>query len=158
MITSASPTGNRSAPWFAVVMLTQISLCNAEPVVIYNSGNTRPITDYLFLPGPESIPPSGAVPPAPDPQSLASRIYPVHTPEMTPGDVQTRNVNFPQLPRPVFLIGTDDRSRNWLLRYRERLREVRAIGLVVEAASEQNYLSIQEIAGPLDLAPPPEHS
>lgn len=155
-IAHAGRTGIRKALPIAVLSLCgAVSPGNAEPVVIHDSGNTRPITDYLFMPRPESLPQPTAVPPAPNPESLASRIFPVHTLEMTPGEAQVRTVDFPQLPRPIFLIGTDDRSRNWLLRYRGRLEEVQAIGLVVEAGSEQDFLSIKEIAGGLEMASAP---
>jgi integrating conjugative element protein (TIGR03765 family) len=138
-----------------LIIIATTSTAIAEPIVIHDSGNTRPITDYLFPPRPESLPQFNAPPPIPNAESLLSRIFPVHTEEMTPGAVRGKSVDLPQLPRPIFLIGTDDRSRNWLIQHRDRLREVQAVGLVVEALNEHEFRAIEQIAQGLDLAPAP---
>lgn len=146
-----------TAGWIIVagIIMATTSTAIADPIVIHDSKNTRPITDYLFLPRPESLAQFTATPPIPNPESLLSRIFPVHTEEMTPGAIQPRSVNLPQIPRPIFLIGTDDRSRNWLIQHRERLRELQAVGLVVEVFNEQEFHAIEQIARGLDLAPAP---
>ena len=126
---------------------------NAEPVVLYDSGQSRPITDYLFRPDPSVLATLRARPTLPDRTGLKPHPYPIQTKEMTPGEVVSRPVNFRQLPRPVFLVGTDPRSREWLVQYRDRLREVHAVGLVVEVESEAAFQALQSAVAGLDLTP-----
>jgi len=127
---------------------------NAEPTVIHDRGHTRPITDYVFLPN-TALPPITNPPRVPDPNALMFQVFPVQSAGLTPGKVSRRAVKLPQLPAPLFLIGTDPRSRRWLLQYRDRLQELQAVGLVVEAGSLQKFRALEEIALDLSLTPAP---
>ena len=148
-----STAGKRMAT--EVFLLAVFSLsASAEPAVIHDRGNTRPITDYVFLPG-TALPPITNPPRAPDPNALMARVFPVQTAVLTPGKVQRRAVELSQLPAPLFLIGTDPRSRHWLLQYRNRLQELQAVGMVVEAGSLQEFRTLEEIALDLSLTPAP---
>lgn len=112
------------------------------------------MTDYVFVPNP-ALPPIKNRPRPPDPDALLSRVFPVKTANLTPGDVPRRVVELPQLPTPLFLIGTDPRSRDWLLQYRNRLQNAQAVGLVVEAASLAEFHALEAIADGLSLTPAP---
>lgn len=125
----------------------------AEPVVIHDSGRTRPMAEYLFQPDPRTAAKLKRRPAIPDRASLRMHVFPVTTPEMTPGDVMPRAVNLPQLSYPVFLIGSDRRSQNWLTMYRGRLKEIGAIGMLVEVRDEREYRRIQAIAAGIELVP-----
>lgn len=149
-------TATRKCGAAEVFLLAVFSLsANAEPAVIHDRGNTRPIMDYVFVPRPASIPPITNPPRAPDPNALMSQFFPVQSAGLTPGDVSRRAVELSQLPAPLFLIGTDPRSRRWLLQYRDRLQELQAVGFVVEAGSLQEFRALEEIALDLRLSPAP---
>lgn len=79
-------------------------------------------------------------------------VFPVKTPELTPGTVQGRVINAPGL-RPVFLIGDDERSQAWLQQRRDQLVQISAVGLVVNVASEGRLNAMKAWAPGLPLAP-----
>lgn len=57
------------------------------------------------------------------------------------------------LAHPVFLVGTDPLSRQWLSQHRQSLIEMGASGLVVQAESERAFKQMQQLAGGASLAP-----
>lgn len=57
------------------------------------------------------------------------------------------------LAHPVFLVGTDPLSRQWLSQYRQALIALGASGLVVQAESERAFKQVQQLAGGASLAP-----
>lgn len=57
------------------------------------------------------------------------------------------------LPRPLFLIGADSRSRHWLEMHRERLAEIHAVGMLVDADSKADLEAIAAIARGLPILP-----
>ncbi|MGI9304733.1 MAG: PFL_4695 family integrating conjugative element protein [Gammaproteobacteria bacterium] len=62
------------------------------------------------------------------------RVLPIETPELESGRALARPLPT-RLPRPLFLIGTDHRSLLWLKARRDSLRQLNAVGLVVDANS-----------------------
>lgn len=95
---------------------------------------------------PPTAPPSGIA-------DFTKALFPVKTPELTPGPVTSSALSLPHLLYPVFLVGTDALSRDWLFRYRDRLRELNAVGLLVEAASEADYEAMAQLAAGVRLVP-----
>ena len=129
-------------------------IAQAEPIVLYDSGSGRTIRDYLVQPdwdAERTRVEKTAIQPNPD--LLRRRLFPVHTPELTPGPVAVRSIQLAHLPRPIFLIGNDSRSLNWLVQYRDPLLAAHAFGLVVEVATEAEFREIQSLASGLDLTP-----
>ncbi len=123
----------------------------AELTVIYDTGTASPLSDFVKAPKlavPESLP--GLNLQAKD--DFAAQLFPVHTPELTPGDV---NPQTPQLllPQPFFIIGCDGRSKQWLSQYQGRLALIGAVGLVVEANSLADFEALSTIANGLRLSP-----
>lgn len=57
------------------------------------------------------------------------------------------------LAHPVFLVGTDPLSRQWLSQHRQALIEIGASGLVVQAETERAFKQMQQLAGGASLAP-----
>lgn len=57
------------------------------------------------------------------------------------------------LAHPVFLVGTDPLSRQWLSQHRQALIALGASGLVVQAESERAFKQVQQLAGGASLAP-----
>ena len=72
--------------------------------------------------------------------------------ELSPGEVQHRVIRAPGL-RPLFLIGDDERSRAWLQQRQAALRELGAVGLVVNVESAAALAELRRLAAGLILSP-----
>ena len=71
---------------------------------------------------------------------------------LSPGDVTRRVIHAPGLT-PLFLVGDDDRSRAWLRQRAQALRDLGAVGLVVQVESPQALAALRALAPGLTLAP-----
>ena len=130
------------------------AIAGAALTVIYDNGNTQPIAPFLgvFELADES--------PKRSPVSVKSQLgaadpqawLPIQSPGLTPGLVQTRSHDRP-FARPFFLIGSDARSRQWLQDNRERLKEVGAVGMLVQADTLEDLRTIAELADGLSILP-----
>lgn len=80
------------------------------------------------------------------------KVLPVTTPELTPGKVEPRALELPEM-RPMFLIGDDDLSRRWLSLRRDVLGQLNAVGLVVNIANEGALNDLKKRADGLELLP-----
>jgi integrating conjugative element protein (TIGR03765 family) len=123
----------------------------AEVIVIYDTGTGRPLSDFVKTPQmvvPEGLPDNNL--PASD--DFVPKLFPVHTPELTPGAV-TRQSTSLFLPHPFFILGCDARSTQWLSQYHPRLRQIGAVGLVVEAPSLADFQALSAVAKGLRLSP-----
>ncbi|MCG8023948.1 MAG: integrating conjugative element protein [Candidatus Thiodiazotropha endolucinida] len=130
------------------------NLAQAELTVIYDNGQTKPIAPFLEVFGttkekPQQSPiPSRPLLGAADPQAW----LPIQSPDLTPGQVQSRNHNKP-FTRPFFMIGSDNWSRQWLLTHRDRLKEIGAVGMLVQADTLDDLHAIAELADGLSILP-----
>jgi len=125
--------------------------------VLYDSGDTVPLAPLLQASGLDDDAPAPP-PPAIDTKSLMSQALAqrsvVHSPGLSPG-VQTRKPTGKAgtlLPRPLFLVGADEASLNWLREHRERLMHIGAVGLIVQAEGEADIEKTRAVAGELPLA------
>jgi integrating conjugative element protein (TIGR03765 family) len=131
-------------------------IAGAALTVIYDSGDTQPIAPFLeaFEAGDDFSRQSPVIKKpqlgAADPESL----LPIQSPGLTPGLVQTRSHDRP-FARPFFLIGSDAHSRQWLQDHRERLKEVGAVGMLVQADTLEDLRTIAELADGLSILPAP---
>ena len=78
------------------------------------------------------------------------------TPALTPGPVAQRPLSLPNgatLPRPLFLIGADPQSRQWLEMHRERLAGIHAVSMLVNAESKADLEAMAAIARGLPILP-----
>ena len=127
----------------------------SEVTVIYDTGNTRPLAPYLEIidrtetainspTGARNRPGLGAA----DVQAL----LPIRSPGLSPGPVQARPHNRP-FSRPFFFIGSDDRSRQWLVQYRDRLKQIGAVGMLVQAETLEDLRAIAQLADGLHILP-----
>ncbi|WP_069865626.1 integrating conjugative element protein [Pseudomonas citronellolis] len=91
-------------------------------------------------------------PPA-DPFSEADML-PVRSTQLSPGNVTHRTIKAPGMP-PFFVVGDDARSRDWLRQHSPRLRELNAVGLVVNVDSASALAALRALAPGLSLAPTP---
>lgn len=81
-----------------------------------------------------------------------SYLLPIRSPGLTPGTVQPRSLEV-KVSRPVFLVGSDRRSLAWLQQHKDQLRELGAVGLLVQAETTADLRAIARIADGLQIAP-----
>ncbi|MCP5024376.1 MAG: integrating conjugative element protein, partial [bacterium] len=55
--------------------------------------------------------------------------------------------------RPFFLIGSDAQSRQWLKDNRDRLKEIGAVGMLVQADTVDDLHAIAKLANGLSILP-----
>ncbi|MDT4844380.1 integrating conjugative element protein [compost metagenome] len=79
-------------------------------------------------------------------------MLPVRSSRLSPGEVARRVLEAPGLP-PFFLVGDDERSRAWLQQRALRLRDLGAVGLVVNISSAESLAALRALAPGLSLAP-----
>jgi len=136
------------------------SVGRADIEVIYDSGKTQPLAPYLevFGEAPARAQIQRSHMPAPLDADDVSRLLPIRSPGLTPGWVMRRSISLPNnatLTRPFFLIGSDEKSRAWLVAHRDRLQAIGAIGMLVQAESVADLQAIAALAGGLPILPAP---
>ncbi len=136
-----------------VALLTSINAnANDKLIVIYDSGDTLPIAPYIpeefkrnAEPAISSIKPPEQIKPI--------KLFPITTPSMTPGTVNATAKSLPYLKRPLFLIGSDELSQQWLQQQREQLLQLNAVGLLIEVKDKPTAEAIQKLADGLPIIP-----
>lgn len=116
-----------------------------QPEVIHDSGRSVPLAPYV----------AQLVGDADDPGILDGITFPYRTP-LRPGVLARDGVQVfdPQwLTQPVFVIAADDLSMRWLAFNHEKLVQLQAVGIVVQAKSPTAFKLLQRLAQPLRLAP-----
>ena len=73
---------------------------------------------------------------------------------MTPGQIQPVRMNLPGM-LPIFLIGTDNLSKNWLHANYNYLKKIGAMGLVVSVKTTNELSELRQLAPDLTLMPTP---
>lgn len=119
-----------------------------EPLtVIYDSGDTLPLEPYL----PKRAPREKAT--LQEKKDQLPFNLPITTPSMQPGKATVTPKALRYLQRPLFLVGADQASKNWLAEKRELLARIGAVGLLVEAKDRQEVEAVLKIAEGLRLVP-----
>ena len=132
-----------------ILCLSCLSIAQADSplIVIYDSGNTSPIAPYLPKRS-ESQPKQTKLPTA----SNAFQL-PIDTPSMSPGVVKATAKPLKHLQQPLFLVGTDTRSKTWLEAKHDQLVTLNAVGLLVQANTLEDIQAMQALAKGLRLIP-----
>lgn len=128
---------------------------SAPLIVVEDRGGDSALPYYQSLhPQPDQ-----ATPPAPMPAPRAGNtadaeaaMLPVRSTQLSPGEVQRRVIRAPGLTA-LFLIGDDERSRAWLRQRQAALRELGAVGLVVNVESAAALAELRRLAPGLTLSP-----
>ena len=125
----------------------------AGVTTIHGGGPTLPIGEYLIglrIPEP-------ATPPGPGPVRAASMpmAFPITTPSMRPGPLQMpmRLRTAGGLLAPMFIVGDDPGSKQWLSANRAALHRLGATGLVVNVASLHAFRSLRALAPEVAMVP-----
>ena len=79
-------------------------------------------------------------------------MLPVKSESLSPGKVRNRATNTPGLA-PFFLIGDDELSRSWLRARSSFLREMGAVGLVVNVKRLEALTLLRAIGSGLEMVP-----
>ena len=133
-----------------LILLSIFQTARAEPVVLFDSGNTVPTYSYKQILQGVSIPDFGQlwasnraieVDKSIDPSDPANWL-PVTTHKLSPGRVSAREVRFNQLASPVCVIGSDQKSLTWITKYREVLLQNNVLCWLVSA---QNLAQVQQV-------------
>ncbi|MGR0116422.1 integrating conjugative element protein [Ralstonia pseudosolanacearum] len=137
-----------------VVATTQAQTSTAPLTVVDDRGGVSALPYYQALnpQGTESAAPT--IPPARISKSADAEaaMLPVRSARVSPGVEPRRVIRAPGLT-PFFLLGDDDRSRTWLRQRQATLRDLRAVGLVVNVASPEALASLRRLAPGLQLSP-----
>ena len=142
----------------ALLALCVLAAQAASPplIVVEDRGGTSALPYYQALnpqvPQPSPLPRSGPVPqPQGKPYSEANML-PVRSARLSPGEEPRRVIQAPGL-RPLFLIGDDPHSRAWFKDRLALLRDLQAVGLVVQVETPTALASLRALAPDLMLVP-----
>ena len=141
--------------WLAVCIVTSASTCLAGVTTIHDAGPTVPIGPFMAVLSPEAVPQATALRP---PANITLPVaFPVTTPSMRPGQLRSaiRLRSAGGLASPIFLLGDDTLSRQWLATNRNRLHRASATGLVVNVASLDAFRSLRALAPQVPMAAAP---
>ena len=135
----------------------------AELVTLYDNGQTHSLAPFLgVLASPEAergvaVDTTLPVPELPDLGAAnPARLLPLRSAGLAPGPVPHRPLPAlyqEMLLRPVFLVGSDARSRAWLKQHRSLLLSLDAVGLLVQAETLEDLQAMATIAQGLPLLP-----
>jgi len=132
----------------------------AAPVVIYDNGQTKSLEPFFESLRGEAPPPETRQSPSGKAGLTVEDLLPIKTPEMRPGPVAARVLDplgkaqtNATGARPLFLIGADALSRRWLVQHRARLKELGAVGMLVQADTIDELRAVADIAHGLHIMP-----
>jgi integrating conjugative element protein (TIGR03765 family) len=77
--------------------------------------------------------------------------FPVRTTRLSPGQMATTPTPLHQGQQPLFVIGNDDVSLDWIEVNKPYLLEIGARGFVVSVDTEQDWHQLREWLAPLDV-------
>lgn len=152
---AATPLRVLRSIYLAALFILAFSFASAKAqqplTVIHDSGQTVPIGQLYSSLIPDVEPSS-----APNqPPQIVSQLFPVRTIKMTPGQFtgSQRITKTSFLLHPIFLVGDDAISRNWLLKNKDRLAASRASGMVVNVQTFDAFKKIQQLIPGIPVAP-----
>lgn len=134
-----------------VILIVVFSIstgANGEPIILFDRGNTRPMTNRLQIKH-SNYRQALRLPELPknfDP-------LPVRSQALTPGLVHSRIIDRPGLDMPVFIVGYDKLSLKWLQHNREQLIKHHATGIVVNVDNQEQLNHLRQIAEGLEVNP-----
>jgi len=135
---------------FVAVLVPLVA--QAKLTVIYDSGNTQPLAPFLEVIEDSETPQQQPVPNNQLGAANINMLLPIKSPGLSPGPIQPQAVKRP-FTRPFFLIGSDALSRQWLSQYRDRLLEIGAVGMLVQAETAADLEAIANIGQGLQIMP-----
>jgi len=136
--------------FLSLVCLGAVAQAQAELKVIGDFGGESAVRFYEALQPDESM--VQAYPNSVPSTLTEADILPVISHRMTPGQIQPVRMNLPGM-LPIFLIGTDNLSKNWLHANYNYLKKIGAMGLVVSVKTTNELSELRQLAPDLTLMP-----
>ncbi|HBX55760.1 integrating conjugative element protein [Pseudomonas sp. UBA2684] len=138
-----------SLPWLPVLAQADALIVvedrgGASALPYYEALNLQPRAEVSAPRLEMPRPPAGVV--------NEASMLPVRSTRLSPGVVARRVIEAPGLP-PFFLVGDDQRSRAWLQQRAPRLRELGAVGLIVNVSSAESLARLRALVPELPLSP-----
>lgn len=124
-------------------------------IVVADFGGTSALPYYRSLNLlPPSVTPAASLPQPRVPHSVNEEagFLPVHSRRLTPGTIAHQILRLPSLT-PFFLAGDDPRSRLWIHEHLASLRQLGAVGFIVQVDSVAALESLRTHAPGLTLVP-----
>lgn len=90
-------------------------------------------------------------------QLTEDQLLPVISHKWSVGQVETKSFNLPGA-LPMFLIGSDETSYQWLVNNRQKLIEMNAMGLVINVRTLEEMNHLRQVVPELTLMPSPADS
>ena len=128
--------------FLSLVCLGAVVQAQAELKVIGDFGGESAVRFYEALQPDESM--VQAYPNSVPSTLTEADILPVISHRMTPGQIQPVRMNLPGM-LPIFLIGTDNLSKNWLHANYNYLKKIGAMGLVVSVKTTNELSELRQI-------------
>jgi len=120
------------------LFFAQAGMAQSLPVVLFDSGKTVPSAQYFshVLHGVDAV----------DESPLLA--FPVQVKGLRPGVVSGKHriANAQWLTQPLFVIGADEMSTQWLQKYRVAIQRLKASGIVVSVKDVQTFKALQRIS------------
>ena len=129
--------------FLSLVCLGAVVQAQAELKVIGDFGGESAVRFYEALQPDESM--VQAYPNSVPSTLTEADILPVISHRMTPGQIQPVRMNLPGM-LPIFLIGTDNLSKNWLHANYNYLKKIGAMGLVVSVKTTNELSELRQLA------------
>ena len=121
-----------------IMMLMAIIPASKALTVIYDSGNTEPMSQYLPQRFEQESTKQSHQSTLVQKQKISAYTLPITTPSMLPGGVTASPKILRYLQPPLFLVGSDARSKKWLIEKREQLMQLGAVGLLIQAKDKKD--------------------
>lgn len=149
------PTALKAAA--AALLLGAGGGSHAEPAVIATVAETEPADQFTVRAGTvPTIDTDDAGWPEfdmPGPGELRGRRFPIETPQMQPGPVQSRRIQLQGLQAPLCIVGPDRRSRRWLQRHHRTLVEAGAQCIVTDVPDTAAFEGLRDAFPRLPMMP-----
>ena len=137
--------------------MPQMPLAERPVLEVLADHGGEPARPYFVAIGMADVPEEEGY--APDPRAPVpfseTDMLPVTSERLSPGEVRFRSLELPSRMTPFFLVGDDALSLRWLEARGETLRELNAVGLIVEVATPEGLERLREAAPGLELRPTP---
>jgi len=137
--------------------MPRMSLAERPALEVLADHGGEPARPYFVAIGMADVPEEEGYAPdlrAPVPFSEADML-PVTSERLSPGEVRFRPLELPSHMTPFFLVGDDALSLRWLEARGDTLRELNAVGLIVEVATPEGLERLREAVPGLELRPTP---
>lgn len=134
-------------------ILCWVATSYAEPRVIADLGGESAVRFYEPI-QPVHTPDAPKHPNAAPPTLREEQMLPVVSHKLSVGQVQPRPLELAGAA-PMFLLGVDGHSRQWLAQNKDKLSSMHAVGLVINVNTIDELNALRAIAPELELLPAP---